>query len=339
MAFIDDVLDADDVYDPPFAVLAPEAEQRLRYDGRGLEGDAQRLVFALHEIRQGAWDSWRTDPADPEDAPGAVQRSAMEDALHAADRLAARAEALRAHALHGLRVHHGLSHGRIAEVLGVPRSTASDRWRALERKRPELWDWARGTEPAADSGECDGTSVGAVVTDTDGRILAAERNKPPVGLVPGAAGHGDSHGGPAQAVRAELGEEVGVGPDGPGPRLLHLEEVAGGWRANRCRRPLADGRQPGHHWTIYRAVVEPGEAVVAADEVASWRWVEPLEAQRLADRTAAWAKGAVSDAEFAASPGWEPVWVWWLNVLGLVVVEEADLERIEALAEQAPTAG
>ncbi|WP_017559883.1 NUDIX hydrolase [Nocardiopsis baichengensis] len=320
------------------ADLPARDEEALRQDGASLERDAHMLAWALAEIRQGRWDGRRRDPddpgGDPGGDPGAAQRQHMEEALHAADRLVPRAEALRAWALHGLRTHHHRSHADIADMLGVPRSTAAARWRALERTPPELWDWARGTRPEPPA--CDLASAGAVVVDSGGAILAAERARPPVGLVPGAAGHVDEHGDAEQAARAELAEEVGVGPDGPGPRLISLDNPVGGWRANRCRRPVPAGRTPGHQWTVYRALVERADAVAAAEEVVSWRWVDAEEAQRLADRTVAWAKGAVTDAEFKTRPGWEPVWLRWLAEYGLVEAGGGDLARVEALAEQAP---
>lgn len=173
---------------------------------------------------------------------------------------------------------------------------------------------------------CDHRSVGVLIRDTTGRYLMFERTRPPVGVAP-VAGHVDRHGGPEQAARAEVAEEVGL-------RVTALIPVAAGWRPNRCRRPTG-GAPAGHHWTIYRATAA-GTPSPASEEARNVRWVTPGELQALTDRTAAHARGEIPAADFAAAPGLEPVWVEWLHALGLVGVTSGDLARIAALARRPP---
>lgn len=311
--------------------LGPAGVDRLRRDTRQLHNDAAMLSAGLAEIRAGRWDAFDPDAGPSEQYPeraGAVQRSHMEDVLYAADQMIPAAEAVRAWALHGLRTLHGATHAEIAARLGVPRSTASTRWQALERRRPDRWTWARGTDRALAAGVCDNASVGVLIFDGQGRLLLIERGRWPWGWAPVAGHVYDEHDSTEAAAYAEADEEVGL-------HLEHLEEVAGGWRTNRCRRPVAEGAPVGHQWTLYRATAT-GEPHTTA-EARSVRWAPPAELQSLADRTAAHARGDLTAEEFAAAPGLEPVWVYWLNVLGLITVVADDLDSIETLTETPPT--
>lgn len=329
---------------PETAGLPAEDLDRLRHDATGLEMTTTTLIHALIAIRSGAWDDRdHTDHGD-HTVPGAGQRQLMQDALHAAETLLPRAEALQGWALHGLRTHYQASHADIATMLGVPRSTAQSRWKALEKQRPEKWDWARGLE--SDSDTCDGESVGIIVEDAEGRILIADRTITPWGAA-GPAGHAEGHGLPAPApgvpdqpahraaAVGELAEEVGLEVD-----AADLELVAHAWRANRCGRLLPAGmtaENAGHWWNIYRVRGWTGELSLAPDEVANARWCTPDQLQTLVDRTIAHAHGQVSEAQFRDRPGIEPVWVQWLRDGGYVRVATPDLEAIEVLATTPPS--
>ncbi|RAY16333.1 NUDIX hydrolase [Actinomadura craniellae] len=184
-----------------------------------------------------------------------------------------------------------------------------------------------GCGPRSPAGVCDHASVGVLVRSGTGRWLMFDRATFPAGVAP-AAGHVDDHGGPEQAARDEVAEELGL-------TVADLRRVAGGWRPNRCRRAVAEGRTPGHHWTVYRATVT-GDLAPSRRETRNARWLTDAQLQELTDRTAAHARGRLDAAEFAATPGIEPVWVWWLHVLGMVTVAGDDLARIQALAERPP---
>ena len=330
---------------PELDALPEAARDSVRRDATSLENDASSLIWALIALRTGQWDQRDTTDHGDHTVPGAAQRQLMQTTLHSADHLLPRIEALRAWALHGLRTHHQASHGEIADMLGVPRSTAQDRWRALERKRPALWDWARGIDQDS-SDVCDGESVGVIPEDDQGRVLIADRTITPWGAAC-PAGHGEGHGYPAPkpgepdqpvhraAAVGELGEEVGLRA-----RPEDLELVAHGWRANRCGRELKPGvtaATAGHWWNIYRVRRWSGDVVEAPDEVAHARWCTPAELQELVDRTVARAHGRITDEEFRRRPGIEPVWVRWLRDAGYVRVANTDLETVEALAETPPT--
>ncbi|MGA5819960.1 NUDIX hydrolase [Kitasatospora sp. NPDC094028] len=169
--------------------------------------------------------------------------------------------------------------------------------------------------------DCDNTSVGVVITDHQGRYLMFDRATFPVGTAP-AAGHIDDHGSARDAARAEVEEELGLTVTG-------LTRVTGCWRDNPCRR-RPGARGTGHDWTVYRATVT-GDLAPSARETKNVRWIPPAALQELVDRTVAYAHGWVTDAEFEAEPGIEPVWVQWLADIGAVRVSPDELRQVEQL--------
>ncbi|MFE9247153.1 NUDIX domain-containing protein [Nocardiopsis sp. NPDC006938] len=336
---IDDFIDADPTLTE---ALTPEEVSFLRVDARGLTNDADILAMALIDIRAGRWDQRDDTDLGDHTIPGAGQRQLMQNALLAADELLPRAEALRAWALRGLREHHGASHEDIAQMLGVPRSTAQSRWRQVEKKRPEKWDWARGTEHGSDI--CDTESVGIIVEDSEGRVLVIDRTTAPWGAACPSGhpeGHGSRHGStpgvPDQPIHraaavGELSEEVG----------LHvaeedLELAAHGWRDNRCRRELRPGAPAGHWWTIYHVRTWRGEVRVDPDEVTNARWCTRDQLQELVEITIDHAHGRITETEFRARGGAEPVWVRWWRDAGLVRAASTDLDAVEKLASTPPS--
>ncbi|MFC4507908.1 MULTISPECIES: NUDIX domain-containing protein [Streptomyces] len=170
---------------------------------------------------------------------------------------------------------------------------------------------------------CDNTSVGIVITDHQGRYLMFDRATFPSGTAP-AAGHIDDHGTSEDAGRAEVEEELGLTVTG-------LTHVTGGWRDNPCRR-LPGARSTGHRheWTVYRATVT-GDVTPSAHETKNVRWITPDALQELADRTVAYAQGRITDAEFEAAPGIEPVWMQWLANIAAINTSPDDLRRVDQL--------
>ncbi|WP_406315327.1 NUDIX hydrolase [Streptosporangium sp. NBC_01639] len=175
------------------------------------------------------------------------------------------------------------------------------------------------TQPLSDAvpAPCDHTSVGVLISSTVG-LLVFERATSPVGIAP-VAGHIDAHGGPEQAAMNEVTEEVGL-------TVTRLHLLHEGWRTNRCRRPT-DGTV-GHQWTIFEAQTF-GQLHPSAHEVRAPRWLHPDEVQQYAQRTAAFAAGQVTAAEFEARPGLEPVWVRFLHDLQLVTMPGEALDQID----------
>lgn len=174
--------------------------------------------------------------------------------------------------------------------------------------------------PGSGSGKtkyCDHAAVGVLISSPAG-LLVFERARPPAGIAP-VAGHVDQHGGPEQAARDEVGEEVGLA-------VTSLRLLTTAWRPNRCRRPTSD--RVGHHWSIYRAEAF-GEIRPSAKEVRAPRWLLPEQLQQYAHRTAAYAEGRLSEEQFAAEPGLEPVWVRFLHELRLVTLPDDALSLIE----------
>ncbi|MGH3620742.1 MAG: NUDIX domain-containing protein [Sciscionella sp.] len=139
------------------------------------------------------------------------------------------------------------------------------------------------------------------------------------GLRTGAASGRDRPGSPDTSTSAEVAEEVGL-------VVTSLDLVLTAWRPNRCRRPTTG--HVGHHWRIYEAQAS-GPIRPSAPEVRAARWVHPDELQQFARRTAAYAEGQVSEEEFAAQPGMEPVWVRFLQELQLVALPDDTLRLID----------
>jgi 8-oxo-dGTP pyrophosphatase MutT (NUDIX family) len=167
---------------------------------------------------------------------------------------------------------------------------------------------------------CDHTSVGILISCPRG-LLVFERATSPHGISP-VAGHIDQHGGPEQAARAEVAEEVGL-------TVVRLQLLLDQWRPNRCRR-APTGPAVGHHWWIFRGEVS-GEVYPSTREVREPRWANPDRLQQLASRTVAHACGHLSRHEFEQQPGLEPVWCRFLHSLGFLALPPADLDLIEEI--------
>lgn len=129
------------------------------------------------------------------------------------------------------------------------------------------------------------------------------------------------HGGPEQAARGEVTEEVGLA-------VTHLHLLLNQWRPNRCRRTSSG--PVGHHWWVFQAEVA-GSLRPSPREVRAPRWIHPDRLQQHALRTAAYANGFLSSEEFEREPGLEPVWCRFLHDLELITLPSADLDRIEAV--------
>lgn len=151
-------------------------------------------------------------------------------------------------------------------------------------------------------------------------LLVFERATPPAGIAP-VAGHVDRHGGPEQAARTEVAEEVGL-------TVTHLHLLLTAWRSNRCRR-LTTGAV-GHHWWIYEARAA-GLIRPSAREVRGPRWIHPDQLQQHTHRTVAYAESHLSEPEFAAQPGLAPVWVRFLHELQLVTLPDDTLNQIDTV--------
>lgn len=185
---------------------------------------------------------------------------------------------------------------------------------------------------------CDNTSVGVIIEDEAGRLLMFDRARFPIGTAP-AAGHVDGHGGYEAAARTEVEEELGltVVELTPAVHWSHPDR-RGMWRRNACRWHPGP-RGVGHEWKVYHAVVT-GELQPSAWETKNTRWIDRYDLPALADRTHAYAKGLISAAEFAASPGIEPVWVRFLVEAELLYLDDLTandyLTAIDELAARPP---
>ena len=150
---------------------------------------------------------------------------------------------------------------------------------------------------------CDQRSTGLLVV-RDGSLLLKTPSAYPGGYAP-LYGHCDGLSFPesARALCAQFGlaEPVVRGADE-------------GWRPDMCDRPRpAAAERAGHRWLIYRLVSSVGEP-----QGEGLRWWNRKELQDLADRTVAYARGALRDGAWRAAPGVAAVWISWLAHLGLI---------------------
>ncbi|MEW9530732.1 NUDIX hydrolase [Microbispora sp. NPDC049125] len=171
---------------------------------------------------------------------------------------------------------------------------------------------------------CDNAAVYMLIQQpSDGRWLTFDRVKPPWGVA-GPAGHIDEHGDPVDAMYAETEEEVGLKVTDY--QLLVFDS----WRDNTCRR-LPGPEGVGHKSYLYEVEVT-GTPRPAAEETAKLRWRTNTELQALANRTVDYAHGRISNADFKASLGMEPVWVEWFRVAGAITVTPEEAAVVDRLA-------
>jgi ADP-ribose pyrophosphatase YjhB (NUDIX family) len=168
---------------------------------------------------------------------------------------------------------------------------------------------------------CDNTSVGVIITDTANRYLLIDRATPPYGMAP-VAGHIDHHGSPEATAGNEVAEEVGL-------HVTQLRKLSETWRPNTCRRPPGP-EGTGHHWTLFHATAH-GALQTDPREVRTAQWVTGEQLQALAERTADYARGDVTAAEFLTTPGLQPVWQRFLVAHRLIITSDTDLTAIDTL--------
>ena len=169
---------------------------------------------------------------------------------------------------------------------------------------------------------CDNTSVGVLITGDDGRYLMPVRAARSAGIAP-VAGHvfdWDRHGSYPDAARALVAAELRLS-------VKALELTTEDWRADRCGRPPGS-RGAGHQWQVYTAIAyrTPDPPRRRA------RWLDAAEIGQLARRTAEYAHGRVTDAQFFARPGIQSAWVTFLAGLGIITLAGPDLAAIDRLA-------
>ncbi|MGH3405862.1 MAG: hypothetical protein ACRDRJ_25705 [Streptosporangiaceae bacterium] len=175
---------------------------------------------------------------------------------------------------------------------------------------------------------CDNKAVGALITDRDGRYLIFSRLAYPAGYAP-VEGHVDDRRSFQAAITAAVSRQSG----------LAVTRLAAGWRGwqdNACyRRPGRAGT--GHEWQVCHAEVagkiQPGPGIEAV------RLVTGPQLQQLANRTALYARGQLSDAAFAGRLGLRGAWVRILHEMRLVVMTDKDLTLTDRLAARPAPAG
>lgn len=147
---------------------------------------------------------------------------------------------------------------------------------------------------------CDNHLVAALITRppdaADALLCGILRAQPPrVYALP--AGHPDGRD-PDKAVLDVISRETGLEP-------LAIDQIDMRWSAEPCptRQPGPHGG--GHLWTYYRAAVAGTLTPDPAAAQGAW-WMPRRQVERLIQVTVAYACGHLTDAEYAAAPGWEP---------------------------------
>jgi 8-oxo-dGTP pyrophosphatase MutT (NUDIX family) len=176
---------------------------------------------------------------------------------------------------------------------------------------------------------CDNSSVGAFVTDPDGKLLVIERADG-MGIAP-PAGHAREHGGLlSDAIATEITEETGLTVIGTPVGIGDLTA----WRGNRCGRQHPGLQGVGHKWVYYTATAVGTPTPDPRETKRVW-FAAPHELSALAARTVLYARGQRTAQEFADRPGIEPVWIRPLQQRGMLPglrVTDKDLELIEHVA-------
>ena len=176
---------------------------------------------------------------------------------------------------------------------------------------------------------CCGTSVGAIITAPDGRMLMITRGWYPTGIAPVAGHIADAHTDAAAALAAEVAEEVGL-------TVTSHRVLWRGWLPNLCQSPPAQPI-PGHHWTLVEATAT-GTLAPADGETRGAAWYTPAEVRALAARTLAYARGQITAAEWEIRPGLEPVWCHLLTTAGLLSLTGAEVALVRRLYTTPPDA-
>src|SRR5690625_1427118 len=136
--------------------------------------------------------------------------------------------------------------------------------------------------------QCCKTSVGVLILSEDRPDLRKpERRSAPACIAPAPRHAPEEHASYASAAREEVSEEVGLLV----PGLTRLP--GGGYHPGRCRRENSTG----HVWELFEATVA-GNLAPSEREVRTVEWWDLSEIQPLADRTADYAAGRISTAEF-----------------------------------------
>lgn len=151
---------------------------------------------------------------------------------------------------------------------------------------------------------CDHKSVGMIVRK-DEKILLLERMKFPFAWAP-PAGHLDGNESFEEMAKIELLEETGL-------VTKSLKLLIEGRKENPCRR--IDGSW--HYWQIFEVEGE-GELNRSLSETKQLKWVSIDELKELASRCDQYLAGKISDEDWKANPGLEPVWREWLSELKII---------------------
>src|SRR2546430_129056 len=94
------------------------------------------------------------------------------------------------------------------------------------------------------------------------------------------------------------------------------------------------GGPPGSRGAGHRGRVYPATASPTPDRPRRRaRGLDAAEIGQLAGRTAEYAYGRVTDAQFFARPGIQPAWVTFLAGLGIITLAGPDLAAIDRLAQ------
>lgn len=150
---------------------------------------------------------------------------------------------------------------------------------------------------------CDHTSVGILVFNELNELLLIERAKFPFGFaVP--AGHVDGDLNFLSAAYRELEEEVGV-------KNLRLDLFLEERKENPCRREGGTW----HYWQLFKGArkIDTREVQRSLEETKKIEWANKAKITELMKRTEKYRAGKITETEWEANPGLEPVMYEWFS--------------------------
>jgi len=180
-----------------------------------------------------------------------------------------------------------------------------------------LGPWPDDARPGA-APACDNTAVGVLVIAPGGFTLLI--HQPGRLILP--VGHIDGRGGPHDAADAIVAATTGL--------TVGRKQLLGeAWQPIGCQRGQGTPAGDGHKWSLYVAMPRGGALTGRA------QWLSHGQLQAAAERTADYAAGLITDQQWHARPGLDPVWA--ASLIGNRVELTADQhEAIRALIDREP---
>lgn len=109
-------------------------------------------------------------------------------------------------------------------------------------------------------------------------------------------------------------------------------------------REMCQGKPSCHYWTVFSATISRIKPQLPVTALYRHVWTNHQQRQALLRRTIAYAHGWITSQEWAAQPGFDPVWALLLSQPAMdfryrVTMNHADTAAVAALASPLPQPG